>query len=59
MLIREINQFMCDGCGVCEKICMGDVIQMRDGKAYIAYPEDCTGCIWCELSCSREAINVA
>jgi MinD superfamily P-loop ATPase len=59
MLIREINEYMCDGCGACERTCMGDVIRMRNGKAAIVYPEDCTGCIWCELSCPREAINVA
>lgn len=38
---------------------MGDVIRMKENRAHIAYPEDCMGCIWCELSFSREAINVA
>jgi NAD-dependent dihydropyrimidine dehydrogenase PreA subunit len=32
---------------------------MREGKSYIAYPEDCTGCMCCELSCPRDAIYVA
>jgi adenylylsulfate reductase, subunit B len=59
MLIKKIDEFRCDGCGACERTCMGDVIRMKDGKAFIAYPEDCSGCISCELSCPRYAINVA
>ena len=58
MFIREIDKFRCDGCGVCEKTCMGDVIQMKDGRAAPAYPEDCTGCMFCEMVCPRMAINV-
>ena len=59
MLITKINKFMCDGCGACEKTCMGDVIRMKDGKAMITYSEDCTGCMWCELTCPRGAIDVS
>ncbi len=58
MIIREIDKDKCDGCGSCERTCMGDVIQMREGKAYIAYAVDCTGCMWCELLCPRQAIEV-
>ncbi len=59
MLIKKIEKYMCDGCGACERTCMGDVIRMNEGKAQITYPEDCVGCMCCELSCPRDAINVA
>ena len=59
MLIKKIDGYLCDGCGACEKTCMGDVIRMKEGKAYIAYPEDCAGCLCCELSCPRQAIEVS
>ena len=58
MLIKEINEYKCDACGSCERTCMGDVIRMKDGKARISYPEDCTGCMCCELACPRQAIDV-
>jgi adenylylsulfate reductase, subunit B len=71
MLIRKIDEFKCDSCGTCIKICMGDVIREVENikvpadstntsrpKPYIAYPEDCTGCMTCEISCPRQAIEV-
>jgi len=60
MIIRKIDEFRCDSCSVCVKACMGDIIQQRvgDNKAYIAYSEDCTGCLVCEISCPKQAIDV-
>jgi NAD(P)-dependent dehydrogenase (short-subunit alcohol dehydrogenase family) len=40
MIIKKIDEYRCDGCGACDRTCMGDVIRMREGKASIAYPED-------------------
>jgi len=59
MIIREINGSKCDGCGACEKACMGDVIHMIGGKAVIVYPEDCAGCMCCEIVCPWQVINVS
>ncbi|MFC1988206.1 ATP-binding protein [Chloroflexota bacterium] len=59
MIIQEIDEYMCDGCGACEKVCTADVIRMKDDKAVIAYQDDCIGCICCEVECPRAAIEVA
>jgi MinD superfamily P-loop ATPase len=58
MIIREIDHFRCDGCGVCERVCIADVIQMKESRACIVYSEDCNGCMICEILCPRGAIEV-
>ncbi len=59
MIIKKIDAYRCDGCGACDRTCMGDVIRLQEGKATVAYPEDCTGCMCCELACPRQAIEVS
>lgn len=54
--IKEINPYRCIGCGVCVQSCMNDVIRMKEGKAVIAYQEDCSQCFACVMDCPREAI---
>ena len=56
MAIQRIYEERCVGCRICVDSCMNDVIRMRKGKAYIAYPEDCTTCFSCEHDCPRYAI---
>lgn len=55
--ITEIDPFRCVGCGICVQSCMNDVIRMKEGKAHIGYPEDCSACFSCEIDCPREAIS--
>lgn len=57
ILIKEIDPYRCIGCGVCVQSCMNDVIRMKEGKACIAYQEDCSACFSCEIDCPREAIS--
>ncbi|MBW1769109.1 MAG: 4Fe-4S binding protein [Deltaproteobacteria bacterium] len=43
MSIENIDRDLCNGCGICVKICPMDVFRLDedDGKAVIRYPEDC------------------
>ena len=54
--IKEINVYRCIGSTVCVQSCLNDVLRMKAGKAYIAYPVDCSACFACEVDCPRDAI---
>ncbi|MEI3338791.1 MAG: 4Fe-4S binding protein [Eubacterium sp.] len=57
-MIQTIKSESCIGCGQCVEHCPLDTLRMKDGKAFIAYPEDCHSCYLCELICPVGAINV-
>ncbi|MDC7220597.1 MAG: ferredoxin family protein [Spirochaetales bacterium] len=58
MAIKSI--YGCIGCGTCKLTCPTDVIQLKpNGKAYIAYPEDCQICHLCRLYCPVDAITIS
>jgi NAD-dependent dihydropyrimidine dehydrogenase PreA subunit len=54
-MIKNINELQCINCGLCEDVCPMDIFRRRDGKVYIAYPEDCCNCQRC-LACPVDAI---
>lgn len=53
-----INRETCIGCGRCAEICPGNLIQVKEGKAYIKYPKDCWGCASCVKECGKCAISL-
>lgn len=58
-MIEYINSEKCIGCGICIDKCPLDTIRLNDeGKAFIAYPDDCMTCYICERLCAQGAINV-
>ena len=58
-MIASINSEACTGCGTCVEHCPLDTLRLNQaGKAYIAYPDDCMTCFFCELRCPSEAIDV-
>ena len=58
-MIKAIDETFCNGCGLCVSLCQMDVIRLKDGKAYIAYPGDCCHCLECFCYCPVEAITMA
>ena len=60
MAIESISNELCTGCGACIDRCTVDAIRMDNSikKAVIKYPEDCTCCARCMLSCPVKAIIV-
>ncbi len=61
MSIETIDVELCNGCGICVKICQMDVIRMDEDnkKAIIRYPEDCMLCEFCALDCPVQAITIS
>ena len=57
-MIKVIDETFCIGCGLCVNVCQMDVLRLRDGKAYIAYPGDCDHCLECFCYCPTEAITM-
>lgn len=55
----DINVEWCKGCGICIAFCPKKVFEpLPDNKPKVAYPENCIGCMLCELRCPDFAINV-
>lgn len=47
-------------CSRCVDACPIDVLRLDDqGKAYIAYQDDCNSCLWCSMDCPGKAIKVS
>ena len=58
-MIQHIDDSKCVGCGVCVQKCPLDTIRLNEqGKAFIAYPDDCMTCFVCERLCPAKAIFV-
>lgn len=57
-MIKMIDRDTCIGCGSCVESCPLDTLRMQEGKAVIAYPDDCHSCYLCEMVCPVGAIYV-
>ena len=55
--LPEIDLDRCDGCGNCVEQCPTGVVEIKDGKATIVRPEECSYCTECESFCPQEAIR--
>ena len=58
-MIQSIDQEKCIGRGTSVEICPLDTIRLdENGKAFIAYGDDCMTCFKCERLCPAGAIFV-
>ena len=58
-MIERIDADKCVGCGTCVSHCPLDTLRLdENGKAYIAYGDDCMTCYICERLCPSGAIFV-
>lgn len=60
MLPIQIDYKRCNGCGICEKNCPGDLIYPEEstGLPYIKYPEECWLCGACRIDCPKNCIEI-
>lgn len=56
--IVEINQKLCDGCGLCSEACHEGAIEIIDGKARLVKDEYCDGLGDCLPACPQNAIEI-
>lgn len=52
----ELNEDLCNGCGVCADGCFMSMIEMRDSRPRIL--EDCKGCARCVQLCPQKALSL-
>ncbi|NWF56861.1 MAG: 4Fe-4S binding protein [Syntrophaceae bacterium] len=55
--VPEIDPAKCTGCGECIEECPTQAVELLEGKAVIARPDDCCYCTNCESLCPEEAIR--
>ncbi|MDO8473241.1 MAG: 4Fe-4S binding protein [Dehalococcoidia bacterium] len=55
--LPDVDQQKCGGCGDCVKMCPGHAVELVEGKATIARPDDCDYCAECEVFCNSSAIK--
>jgi len=56
---------LCDGCGICDGVCPGDVIHMAppveegaDPLPVLPYADECWHCGSCRQDCPTDAITI-
>ncbi len=52
-----IDLARCSGCALCVELCPTRAVELRDGKAAVVRPADCTFCDVCESYCPEGAIG--
>ena len=56
VMVPEVDNTLCDGCGLCIAACKRKTIQVKDKKAIIDY-QNCAYCGACRSACSPKAIS--
>lgn len=54
----KIDAAKCTGCGFCLNVCPRGVIDLKDGKAFVAVKDACLECGACAKNCRFDAITV-
>jgi Pyruvate/2-oxoacid:ferredoxin oxidoreductase delta subunit len=53
--LAQVDDIMCQGCGVCEAFCQFEAISVPNGTAIVDF-ETCMGCGICVSHCQNEAV---
>ncbi|NLT34802.1 MAG: 4Fe-4S binding protein [Gaiellales bacterium] len=56
VLVPEVDESLCDGCGDCARVCQFNAI-VSFGTAPLVFPELCHGCGGCSRVCPKQAIG--
>lgn len=56
----KFDTSVCTSCKLCFQACWLDVIRWDEDedRPYVAYPQDCVDCLYCEVTCPNEAVHV-
>jgi NAD-dependent dihydropyrimidine dehydrogenase PreA subunit len=54
----QLSEDICNGCGMCLKVCPHGVFEMSGKKAHIKWLNYCMECGACQLNCPVNAITV-
>lgn len=58
MVKPTINKKKCNCSLNCIEVCPVGVFEKKNGCSVVAHPENCIGCMACEVSCPKKAIKV-
>ncbi len=53
-----LKEELCNGCGMCLKVCPHEVFEKYNGRVRIANKDYCMECGACALNCASNAISV-
>jgi dihydropyrimidine dehydrogenase (NAD+) subunit PreA len=56
-IVAQVEESLCNGCGICEEVCAFDAIKVADGLA-VVNAELCEGCRLCVADCPTRAIEL-
>jgi NAD-dependent dihydropyrimidine dehydrogenase PreA subunit len=54
----QLNDNLCNGCGMCIKVCPHEVFKLTGKKAHIIRKDYCMECGACEMNCPEGALSV-
>lgn len=57
MIMPQINQEKCDGCGLCVDVCLQQGLVLVNNVINIIETVDCDWCTQCEAVCPNGAIS--
>jgi len=56
-IVAEVEESLCNGCGICEEVCAFDAIKVPDGLAVVD-ESLCEGCRLCVADCPTNALSL-